>query len=55
MISSRSVAFTKDNYDKISSVWHAMKVKSDNGYSFDDAVNRIITQCKLKDVLPKND
>ena len=53
MIITRSVAFTKDNYDKISSVWHAMDAKADNGYSFDDAVNRIITQCKLRDVLPK--
>lgn len=53
MIITRSIAFTKENYDKISSVWHAMSSNSENGYSFDDAVNRIVTQCKIKDVLPR--
>jgi hypothetical protein len=53
MIMTRSVAFTKTSYDKVCSVQHSMKPHSENGYSFDDAVNRIITQCKLKEVLPK--
>jgi len=53
MIMVRSVAFTQSSYDKVCSVQHAMKPQTGNGYSFDDAVNRIITQCKLKEVLPK--
>jgi len=53
MIITRSVAFTKENYDKIFSVQKAMKPHNGNDYSFDDAVNRIITQCKIKSVLPK--
>lgn len=47
------MAFTQNSYDKICSVQHAMKPHSANGYSFDDAVSRIISQCKLKEVLPK--
>jgi len=50
---TRTVAFTEDSYDKVSSVQHAMNPHTGNGYSFDDAVNRIITQCKIKEVLPK--
>jgi len=53
MILARSIAFTQNNYDKILSVQKALEPQSENGYTFDDAVNRIITQCKLKEVLPK--
>ena len=53
MIMTRSVAFTKESYDKVSSIQHAMNPHTDDGYSFDDAVNRIIKQCKMKEVLPK--
>jgi len=53
MIMTRSVAFTKESYDKVSTIQNAMNPHTDDGYSFDDAVNRIITQCKIKEVLPK--
>lgn len=53
MIITRSVVFTQSSYDKICSVQHALKPHSTNDYSFDEAVNRIILQCKLKEVLPK--
>ena len=53
MIMTRSVAFTKESYDKVSSIQHAMNPHTEDGYSFDDAVNRIIIQCKIKEVLPK--
>ncbi len=53
MIMTRSVAFTKESYDKVSSIQHAMNPHTEDGYSFDDAVNRIIKQCKIKEVLPK--
>ncbi len=53
MIMTRSVAFTKDSYDKVSSIQNAMNPHTGNGYSFDDAINRIIKQCKIKEVLPK--
>ncbi len=53
MIMTRSVAFTQESYDKVSSIQHAMNPHTDDGYSFDDAVNRIIKQCKMKEVLPK--
>jgi hypothetical protein len=53
LIITKSVTLTKNSYDKVYSVQHAMKPLSDNDYSFDDAVNRIISQCRLKEVLPK--
>ena len=53
MIMVRSVAFTPECYDKVFSVQKAMKPHNGEDYSFDDAVNRIITQCKIKSVLPK--
>lgn len=53
MIMTRSVAFTKESYDKVSSIQHAMNPHTEDDYSFDDAVNRIIKQCKIKEVLPK--
>jgi hypothetical protein len=53
MIVTRSVAFTESSYNKICSVQNAMNPQGDKNYSFDDAVNRIIAQCKLKSVLPK--
>lgn len=53
LIITKSVTFTKNSYDKVYSIQSAMKPQSENDYSFDDAVNRIISQCKLKEVLPK--
>jgi len=50
---TRTVAFTEDSYDKVCSVQNDMNPHTGNGYSFDDAVNRIITQCNIKEVLPK--
>ena len=50
---TKPVTFTQSNYDKICTVQNAMNPQGDNEYLFDDALNRIITQCKLKSVLPK--
>jgi hypothetical protein len=50
---TKPVTFTQSNHDKICLIQNAMNPEGDNHYSFDDAVDRIITQCKLKSVLPK--